>query len=229
MDEVTRIRQAYQRRDQQGKRGLYSCFRSDILYSIQRREAELFDLFKAEGISDLSGLEILDLGCGNGAIIRDFVRYGARPEHLHGLDLLPDRIEEAQGVNPNIDFRCGNAERLPYGDGQLDMVILFTVFTSILDPGMRRNIAAEVLRVLKPGGIIIWYDYHMNNPRNPDVRGVKKDEITNLFPGCRFRCRRTSLAPPLATILAPVSWILCTCLEMLRFLNTHYLCLIRKP
>jgi hypothetical protein len=48
----------------------------------------------------------------------------------------------------------------------------FTVFTSILDKDMKRNIAAEMLRVLKPKGVIIWYDYFVNNPKNSDVRGV---------------------------------------------------------
>jgi len=53
----------------------------------------------------------------------------------------------------------------------------FTVFTSILDISMKQSIAGEMLRVLKPDGIILWYDYYRNNPMNPDVRGVKKREI----------------------------------------------------
>ena len=48
-----------------------------------------------------------------------------------------------------------------------------TVFSSTLDRRMRQNIAREMLRVLKPEGIVLWYDYHVNNSRNPDVRGVK--------------------------------------------------------
>jgi len=37
-----------------------------------------------------------------------------------------------------------------------------------------KKIASEMLRVLKVDGITVWYDFHMNNPQNPDVRGVKK-------------------------------------------------------
>ncbi|MCC7210276.1 MAG: hypothetical protein IT451_00360 [Candidatus Brocadia sp.] len=39
---------------------------------------------------------------------------------------------------------------------------------------MKKGIAAEMLRVLEPDGVILWYDYYMNNPKNPDVKGVKK-------------------------------------------------------
>jgi hypothetical protein len=34
-----------------------------------------------------------------------------------------------------------------------------------------------MVRVLKPEGLILWYYYHVNNPSNPDVRGVKCREI----------------------------------------------------
>ncbi len=102
-----------------------------------------------------------------GQILRDFIKYGARPENLYGIDLLPDRIEEARRVSPNIDFRYGNAEELPYEEEFFDIVIQFTVFTSILDMNMKKKVAGEMLRVLKPSGSILWYDYHMNNPKNP--------------------------------------------------------------
>lgn len=55
-----------------------------------------------------------------------------------------------------IDFRCGNAENLPYEDESFDIVMQFTVFTSILDSEMKQNIAREMLRVIKPDGIILW-------------------------------------------------------------------------
>ncbi|MDI6792500.1 MAG: hypothetical protein QME81_06490 [bacterium] len=46
---------------------------------------------------------------------------------------------------------------------------------------MRQRIASEMLRVLKPDGIL-WYDFHMDNPKNTDVKGVKKKEVKQLFP-----------------------------------------------
>ncbi len=85
-----------------------------------------------------------------------------------------------------------------------------------------------MLRVLKPQGLILWYDYHVNNPWNKDVRGVKRREIRRLFPGCRITLQPVTLAPPLARLLAPYSFLLCSLLEKLRIFNTHYLGVIGK-
>src|SRR5262249_32502074 len=82
-----------------------------------------------------------------------------------------------------------------------------TVFTSVLDASMKHQMASEMLRVVKDDGLILWYDYHVNNPWNPDVRGVKRREIHQLFGGCRITLRRTTLAPPLARLLAPLFFV----------------------
>ena len=93
---------------------------------------------------------------------------------------------------------------------------------------MKQAVAEEMLRVLNPSGFILWYDYHVNNPWNKDVHGVKKGEIHRLFPGCRITLHRITLAPPLTRLLAPHSFLLCSLLEKLRILNTHYLGVIQK-
>jgi len=163
-----------------------------------------------------------------GGILREFIKYGAKPENLYGIDLLSDRIEVARYLSPNINFICRDASNLPYKDDCFDIVMQFTVFTSILDSRMKRKIASEMFRVLKPTGILIWYDYHMNNPKNPDVRGVKKKEIYELFPNCEIYLRRITLAPPLARAIAPFSVILCQILKKIPFICTHYLGIIKK-
>jgi len=61
----------------------------------------------------------------------------------------------ATKIHPNIDFKCGNAEALPLVGKSLDIVLQFTVFTSILEQGMKQNVAREMLRVLRPAGLII--------------------------------------------------------------------------
>lgn len=228
MDEITRIKTAYAKRDSGGKKSLYSVFNPDSLFISQQREKALISLLKRHGMTDLSDKKILEIGCGKGNVLRDFISYGARPENCYGIDLLPDRIEEAVRLSPNINFRCCSAENIICGDGELDMVLVFTVFTSILDRSMKKRIAHEVLRTLKPGGVIIWYDYHMDNPYNPDVRGVKKKEIYDLFPGCEIHLKRVTLAPPLARAISPVSVILAQIAEKVPLLCTHYIGIIRK-
>lgn len=84
---------------------------------------------KKYGVTKLDDKKILDLGCGSGGELRKFVRYGARPENCSGIDLLPERIENAKRISPNIDFRCGDASRPPFEDGSFNIVLQFTVFT----------------------------------------------------------------------------------------------------
>jgi len=228
MNETDRIIDYYKFRDSYGKEKLYSLLNTSSLFHYHSRERKILETIKAYGIGDLSCKQILEVGCGTGWILRDFIKYGAKPENCFGIDLLPGRIETARKLSPNIDFRCANAESLPYESDFFDIILSFTVFTSILDKNMRQNIAKSMLNVLKPEGIILWYDYHVNNPSNPNVRGVKKKEIYKLFPDCKIYLKRTTLAPPIARALAPYSIILCQILEKIPLLCTHYLGLIKK-
>jgi hypothetical protein len=66
------------------------------------------------------------------------------------------------------------------------------------------------------------------NKRSPAVRGVKRQKIAQLFPGCRIQLRRIALAPFLARLLAPDSWLACYVLEKIPLLCVHYLGVIRK-
>jgi ubiquinone/menaquinone biosynthesis C-methylase UbiE len=227
-DEISRIKEAYERRKKEVPVHLYSYFNPSALFISQQREKDLINLLAQYQFNDLSDKRILDTGCGSGGSLMEFLRLGAQPENLHGIDLLSDRIESAKSILPNIDFRCGSAEEIPYPNDMFDIVIQFTVFTSILDMNMKKKIAWEMLRVLKHSGIILWYDYHMDNPKNPDVQGVKKQEIYDLFPNCDIHLNRITLAPPLTRLIAPYSWLLCYLLEKLKILNTHYLGIIQK-
>ena len=228
MNEVERIKEAYERRKTKDKRGLYSYFNQGNLYIVQQRERALIDVLRQLEVKDLSDKRMLDVGCGSGGSLREFIKYGAKPENLYGIDLLWERIEKARQLSPSIDFRCGDASNLPYEGDFFDMVTQFTVFTSVLDSGMKEKIASEMLRVLKADGTIIWYDYYINNPWNPDVKGVKKKEIQKLFPNCVLSLKRVTLAPPIVRTLVPFSALLCLLLEKIPFLRTHYLGTIRR-
>ncbi len=225
--EHERIRSAYAQRSE-GSR--YSFFNSANLFRVQRLEREVLRLLSRAGGANLADMDILEVGCGGGYWLRELVKWGARPERISGIDLRADSIENAKQLCPDgMTLRCGSAAALDWPDASFDLVLQFTVFTSILAAELRQEVAREMLRVLRPGGLVLWYDFHVNNPRNPDVRGVKRAEIHRLFPGCRIDLRRVSLAPPLARALAPWSWTLCTALEKVPWLCSHYLGAVVKP
>lgn len=127
-----------------------------------------------------------------------------------------------------VAIHCRNAAALEFPDESFDLIIQSTVFTSILNRDVQLLLAREMVRVLRPNGLILWYDFHMNNPRNPDVRGVTSREIHRLFEGCTIELSRMTLAPPLTRMLAPFSWFACQLFSAVPWLCTHYLGTIRK-
>ncbi|HEY8489799.1 MAG TPA: class I SAM-dependent methyltransferase [Dehalococcoidia bacterium] len=227
MGEIDRIRAAYARRARQGLDDRYSLTDPANLYLFQRRERLLLAMLRRHGLTPLRGRRILDVGCGTGEVLNDFVQYGAEPSLLAGIDLLEERIAAARRRNPGIAFAVGNAEELPYPDGSFDLALQFTLLSSVLDPAARRRIARETLRVLRPGGAVVWYDF-VWNPTNPDVRGLGRREVAALYPGCRVQAQRVTLAPPLSRRLARLSWTACRLLEAVPFLCSHELMVIRK-
>jgi len=207
----------------------YSWANAGHVFNIQERERQMLLLLRREGAFPLAGRTILDVGCGTGGWLRDFVKWGARPEDLFGIELMAERVAMANRLCvPGTRIACGSAARLPFPDAHLDVVLQATVFTSILDADLKRQVAREMLRVVKPDGFILWYDFHVNNPSNPDVRGVPAAEIATLFPGCRLDLHRITLAAPVSRWLAPRSWLASYVLAHLPPLCTHLLGTIRK-
>jgi len=226
--EDERVRAAYARRRQNIPGARYARTNPFALYSLHEREAEIASFMRSEGLTSLAGLRILDVGCGRGDTLRQLLEFGADPNLVTGIDLLEENIESAQKLCPHLRVICGTATRLPFSDASFDLVLQFMLFTSILSDLSKRTIATEMIRVLAPGGRVLWYDFSFDNPKNSDVRGIGKREIQALFPGFSVQSRRMTLAPPLGRIIAPMSVVLYYLLSRIRPLCTHLLCLLRR-
>ena len=224
--EETRIKLAYAKRQGSSR---YSWFKQDQLFRVHELERDILAILKSKDFTLLHDKKLLEIGCGQGHWLREFIKWGACPENMTGVDLLPDRVSKARQLCPQgINIQCGNAAYLAFQNDSFDLVLQFTVFSSILDIKMKEALARGMLRVLKRHGLILWYDMHVNNPGNADIRGIGKQEIARLFPNCRIDLRRVTVAPPLSRLLAPYSWLGCYALERLRIFNTHYLGVIQK-
>ncbi len=204
----------------------YSLFNTRHLFMVQQRQRQILRLLKREGLMPLDQTRILEVGCGRGEKLLEALSFGAAPDRLYGMDLLPDRLRVAHTLLPHLALACADGQHLPYASGSFDLVMQYTVLSSVLDDTIRQHIAGEMRRVLRSGGLILWYDFWLN-PTNPQTRGIRKDEVRRLFPGCHCRFHRITLAPPVARRMAPASWLLAATLEKFRLLNTHYLAAIR--
>lgn len=228
--EVERLKQVYQGyQAREAVQPLWSRHNIGNQALIKERNASLKHLLQTKNFLPLTNSKILDVGCGTGNNLANFIEWGALASNLYGVDLLPERIQAAQQQYPTLHFQRGNAEQLNFETGAFDLVLFSTVFSSILDAQMTKNVAAEARRILKPGGAIIWYDFRYRNPGNAHTRPMTKAEIRKLFPDFGFYLRTITLLPPLARHLGRLTFILYPLLATVPFLRTHYLGLLVKP
>jgi ubiquinone/menaquinone biosynthesis C-methylase UbiE len=112
------------------------------------------------------GERILDIACGTGIVARRAARRLAKRGQVSGVDLNPNMIAVARAAadreGVTIDWREGNAESLPFGDGEFDLVLCQQGLQFVSE---RPRAVAEMHRVLDRGGrtaIALWrgLDHH---------------------------------------------------------------------
>jgi SAM-dependent methyltransferase len=136
------------------------------------------------------GAKVLDIGCGAGTNAIFLARSGFRAS---GLDLAPAAIEagvrRARRAGLKVDFRVGDALRMPFSKGSFGGLTDVGCFHT-LPIGLRDAYAAELSRVLRPGGtyLLSWvareYTESMGPPHRPSV-----EEVASTFES-RFLIRR---------------------------------------
>ncbi|WP_343627144.1 methyltransferase domain-containing protein [Roseateles puraquae] len=222
MTELQRIAERYARREASDR---YSLLRPEVWQMWQERQRVLLKLL-ARRPGQPAQWRATEVGCGAGGNLLDLLRLGLAPAHLTGVELLPERLAAARAALPEgVTLLAGDASAAPVAPASQDLVLQSTVFSSILDDALQQRVADAMWRWLKPGGAVVWYDFTVNNPRNPDVRGVPLRRVRALFPQGHFTARRVTLAPPLARAL-PAAYGL---LNAVPWLRTHRLVLIEKP
>lgn len=227
-DELTEISSRYQRRRSISP-DRYCPLNPVMNLIVQERERALVDLFKYLKISSLSTLRILEIGCGSGANLVELIKLGATPGNLVGNDLIEERLSTARARLPDsVKLIGGDASQLQLERNSFDIVYQSTVLSSVLDAGLQSSLTHTMWSLVKPGGGILWYDFTVDNPLNPDVRGIPVARVKQLFPTKKIWVRKVTLAPPIARQVVGISPILYHILNCLPFLRTHVLCYVAK-
>ena len=133
------------------------------------------------------GQRVLDVATGTGAVAVTAARRGAQ---VSGLDLTPELLEVARQNAPlagvEVDFHEGDAEALPFEADAFDVVL--SQFGHMFAP--RPEVAlAEMLRVLKPGGVLAFSTWP-----------------PELFTGRMFALSAKYTAPPPPGVMPPTLW-----------------------
>lgn len=142
------------------------------------------------------GQRVLDIGCGTGTLA--LMVKEAEPEaEVVGLDADPEILElareKAERARVEVRFDEALSTELPYEDNSFDLV-LSTLFFHHLAGADKRQTAAEVARVLKPGGELQVVDYG----RQPDPLMRAAITTVRLFDG--FEQTRDNVAGALPEI-----------------------------
>lgn len=143
------------------------------------------DLVRFAGVH--AAARVLDVACGTGVVALTCAQRGAE---VTGVDLTPALLEHAREnariANLTIDFHEADVEALPFADAEFDFVV--SQFGHMFGP--RPDITLnELLRVLKPGGIIAFSTWP------PD-----------LYVGRMFALTSQYAPPPPAEASSPVLW-----------------------
>lgn len=126
------------------------------LFSLERDRHEVARLMEIMGLP--SGARVLDVPCGQGRHAHLLAEAGF---DVDGLDYSKDLLEKARarGTARTLRYTRGDMRKMPSRwSGRFDAVLnLFTSFGFFADPADDARVINEFARVLKPGGMLIWY------------------------------------------------------------------------
>jgi len=227
--ETDAVRIRYDRRKSVVEPDRYSPLNPSVWQSMHERQRAMLQFFAGRGIMNFVDTKLLEVGCGTGGNLLEFLRLGFQPENLTGIELLEERVAQANKVLPVGVIHGGDANRADIPLTSQDIVFQSVVFSSLLDNSFQAALAARMWDWVKPGGGVLWYDFIYNNPNNPDVQGVPVKRIRELFPSGTLNVRHVTLAPPIARRVCRIHPSMYSFFNLLPFLRTHVLCWIQKP
>jgi len=110
---------------------------------------------------------ILDVGCGYGRVANELYQSGF--EQIQGIDYSQQMIEKGHGLYPHLWLKKGSSP-FEFADHSFDAVILVAVLTCIVEDTAQQSLIQDIVRVLKPGGVLYINDFLLNH----DVRNIQR-------------------------------------------------------
>lgn len=114
---------------------------------------------------------ILDIGCGYGRTLNELYQSGYHK--LTGIDFSKEMIARGRKQFPHLDLRIKENAKIDLPAQSADAVILFAVLTCIHQNTAQQELITEILRVLKPGGILYINDFLLNTDERNITRYQK--------------------------------------------------------
>jgi ubiquinone/menaquinone biosynthesis C-methylase UbiE len=174
--EIERIQAVYAERDRRPPRHRAIEFAYRLINEDRHRRMRAL----IERLVPTADRRLLDVGCGSGWDLEQWRHAGWAADRLAGCDVVADRIEAARARCPDVDLRLGDGATLPFPDDAFTVATAATVFSSILEAATRRRLFEEMQRVVRPGGLVVVYDFVVRNPRNRAVLPITSARLREL-------------------------------------------------
>jgi len=226
-DDVARVRAHYAERGARYAER-FADDRPEVRYAWSRLTVRIQAALDGAGL-DLASARVLDVGCGGGGLMAWLLERGVQPARLLGVDLVVPRLHQARRHAPAAGLALADGARLPLRDGRLDVVLALTSLSSMPSLAMRRDAAAQMLRVLRPGGVALCYEFVHKNPLNKYTVTLRPRQLAALFEGARVEIHRMSLHPWLVRALWPFGPRVLDAVEGIGALRSHLLAVVKKP
>jgi SAM-dependent methyltransferase len=227
-DEIQNIKMRYEKR-KAIDRQRYSILAPQTYLLLQELEKKIIKVILKFNLTPVNEKKVLEIGCGYGNNLLQFIKLGFDPGNLVGNDLLSDRVAYSRTILPSsVTLLEGDALKLNYKVETFDIIYQSMVFSSILNENYQNELAEKIWSWVRKYGGILWYDFFYNNPVNKDVRGIRYARIEKLFPEGKIYKFRVTLAPPIARQVVKIHPALYPFLNFFPFLRTHWLCWIQK-
>ena len=217
--ELDAIRETYQRYEREGRYRNWDLRNPGNARIERDRDGALVNLLRQS--LPAAGGRVLDVGTGDGKLAEVARRADVTIGSWCGVDIDPRAVQAAAAAAPWAHFIEASGDRLPFDRASFDAVVASTLFSSLPSKRLEEAVAAEIGRVLKVGGWLLWYDLRYENPANPSVHGLGYDNVQSLFAGWVMELESMTLLPPLARRLGPWTDGLYGPLHALPFLRSH--------
>ena len=168
-----------------------------VWFALRGRERQL-----RQRLLDLSGVgpgeSVLDVGCGTGTLAILAKETVGRSGTVCGVDASAEMLARARSkaarAGVEVRFENAAAQALPFPDSSFDLA-LGTMMLHHLGRAARRELAAELRRVVKPGGRVLLVDFARPEAKRNGFAGhfrhrhghVDVAEIVELLAGAGFQ------------------------------------------
>lgn len=129
---------------------------------------------------------VLDVGCGTGVLASRLADRGYR---VTGVDPSAGMLEHLRQRDTRVEAVQGSATELPFEDGRFDLAMCVAVMHHIAKPEDVRASLGEMVRVTRPGGLVLVWDHNPRNPywKNLMARVPQDDGSERLIPEAEIR------------------------------------------